>query len=337
MSHYAPIPPVAPGVCVALYDGGMNPATLLSARTRGLLAAARPQVLMPHCGPSGFRGSAPDRFVSDARTLLPDARLWFGVGVDGLTNKLHANPSDPVVEQTLVDLARNAKRLGVEAIVWDQESVGEAHPVAGEALARMAIKITRELAPGVLQGFTSYDHPVAVPVNAAGYPAKAGEKVVRHFGGHEALAWRAWLGDGGCDFSAEQTYVADSPSKPASKGALARRQATSAASFAALERKGKARPGLPRAHYNQLWGVPCAQTINAELSSHLWCGWAGPVGSRWDLDGRLAVLGSCELRRRGVRSVDDVKALQRELGVTDDGVVGPVTLGKLGIRREDWA
>lgn len=338
MTHFAAVPPLDPGVCVTLYDGSVSPTTMLGPKTRRLLTVARPEVVMVHCGPGAFDAPGDARaIVTELRALLPRVRVWFGVGVDGLTNQLAHGAELAAIERQLEGLARNAKAQSIEAIVWDQEAKGEAFPVPAAVVARTAIKITRELVPGIVQGFTSYDHPVAVARNADRYPAQPGERVVDHFGGHGRLPWDPWVGAGGVDFSAEQTYIADNPAKPAGPGALVRRQATSNVSFALLERQGRMRAGLPRVRYNQLWGYRGAQATNAELGSHLWCGWAAPWGSRCDLNGRLDVLGACELRRRGVRDVEAVKALQRELGVTADGVVGKITLSALGIRVEDWA
>jgi hypothetical protein len=299
-------------------------------------------IVMAHCGPGAF--DQPDEAKAlgvELRALVPGVRLWWGVGVDGLVNQLAHGTPRATIQHQLEGLARNAKAQSIELVMWDQEGKGEAYPEPAAIVARMAIETLRTIAPGIKQGFTSYDHPCAVPVNAAGYPAAPGEAVVRHFGGHGRLPWDPWLDNdlgAGVDLNAEQTYVADNPAAPAAPGSLRRRQATSNASFALLERAGRMRPGMPRVHYNQLWGVAGPQTVNAELGSHLWCGWAAPVGGRCDLNGRLEVLTACELRRRGVRDGGGAQVPAAPArGATPTASSWARDRARLGIRAADWA
>lgn len=328
-----PALPCAPGIGVALYDGTMRKSTLLKARTRLILGDAQPDIVMPHCGPRGILGQDPDDphgdgagpVVDELRKLLPTVRIWYGIGCDGWTDYLAANncsaAAQKQVKTLLVKLSRDAVANGVEAIVWDQELAAKKNPTAGRCFAKLAVTTFREETPHILQGHTAYDHPISVPLNVHGYPAQPGEKVVRTKGGHLPYPFDEWYLHTPVDFAIDQTYVSDDPKVPAPPGALKRRHATSQRSFELLEQRGMMKPGLPRAHYNQVWGCPAAQIVNNELSSTHWFGWSLP-GSRCDREGAVALVASAMLRRQNITTTEQVRELQRKLGVTVDGVVG---------------
>lgn len=285
--------------------------------------------MVPHSGINAFAGGSAKAICDKFRSLYSPVRIWFGVGCDGMTAKLANNTiSKADIAAAIERVARHAVACNAECIVWDMESVGEAHPRAGADFARIAIETTRRVAPQIKQAHTAYDHPVAVPVNEDGWPAKPGERIARYKGGHLRYPWEAWRGANGVDFGMEQTYTSEDPKVMAPAGALRKRQATSARSFELLIKQGLQRENLPWARYNQSWGMRMSQIVNCELSSELWCAWAAP-SPRMDKEGEKAVEASILARRMHLDTVEKVKDFQCANGLTADGVIGDNTFSAM--------
>lgn len=304
-----------PAIVLTLWHPG-GPRLALSAEALSLLLRARPDAVMVHGGPSVFREAAgrpsEARMVAQAvKAALPEARVWFGVGCDGLAKRFRAalDTHEEAVERIAV-VARVAASAGAEALVFDAEGAWKAarsSPFAQHvgALIPALYEAARREAPGVSVGMTSFDQPTL----------------------HGAFPWDRWCDEAICNFAMPQVYAA--PEKGmAPVGALPRRFQAHQASWGVAATKGWFRETLPRLPYLQGHSVRAAETIDALVREPICALWSSPA--RMDADGAVALEAALKLRRLGL----DVEAFQREQGLVVDGICGPKTLAALGVNVE---
>jgi len=285
-----------------------------------LLVRARPPAMQLHTW-------EPEDTAARLRSLLPDAKLLVGCGMDGVAKRCAKNEWTVARGvQTFVTLAQRASRAGAVAIVWNAEGAWKREPRSDEAsrlreLIREALAEVAARVPSIEQWHTAYDHPSY----------------------HSSYPWREWLGpDSPVRVSLPQVYAAgSSPGEMLPhRGALPARQARALASWGDAVRRGWIRSDAPDGTpederdldwrpYYQLHHVHAADTTAAILAQPLACLWA--LHTRADAHGRAALLASCELWRRGYRGVDAVARFQGTVGLRPDGVLGPVTAEKLGL------
>lgn len=274
-----------------------------------VLAARPPAVQLHTWDPRGVA----DR----VRVLLPSAALLVGAGIDGVAR--HVALGDWSVTQgvrVLTEIARRARDQGAVVIVWNAEAAWKRPPSTPERarleqLITEALRAVSSTCPDLDQWHTAYDHPSL----------------------HGTYPWRAWLGEGSpISVSLPQVYAAPEGGLSAHRGALPRREAAALSSWAAAVRAGRIRPDAPDGTpgdlsdvdwrpYYQLHHVAAVDTVASALSHPLACLWALPT--RADTAGREALAVLCAVHRTGLWG--DVRALQRTLGVADDGVYGPAT------------
>ena len=147
----------APGWGLTLYAGGGDP----SGDSRGLVLveAHKPPLVGLHCASVHLVAGA-----AAVRKVHPTARLWAGLGVDGIAKAIRAGTQ--TVAQgvaTMRAAAGHAVDAGCEVAVWDPEGAQEAP--AGtlhqglETFARQSLAAVAADHPTLVQGFTSFDHP----------------------------------------------------------------------------------------------------------------------------------------------------------------------------------
>ena len=248
-------------------------------------------------------------------TAIPRAHLVLGCGVDGVARRVALGewPVDRGRRQ-LVALARRAVEVGARAICWNAEASWKRPPGSEEA-RRLAAVIADTLAsvaslyPQLRQWHTSYDHP--------------------HY--HSTYPWRAWLGAGSpIEVSLPQVYAAPGGGMMAHRGALEAREARALSSWDTAIRRGWITPDDPTTPlregvvwrpYYQLHHVTAVDTVASALAQPVVSLWA--MRSRSDAAGREAAEVLCAVWRAGLWG--DVRALQRAVGVADDGDYGPIT------------
>lgn len=303
----------APGVCVTLWSGD-GIARALTPATCALLAASRPDAVQLHSSPHDLRTQGP-AVARRVVALLPTARLWLGLGCDGLVSQIHHGivTADDAARQVVDAVAAVHAAHPVEAVVPDAEGTTEAFPEAGKAFAAALLAAMRARFPEVLVGHTAYDDPTY----------------------HARYPWAAWLGEGGCDFSLPQVYSGNVPAGQLTHGALPQRAARSAASYATAAAHGWVRAGLPVYPYVQAHGVATADTVALGAAVPVVVVWTFP--GECDDAGALALRALCELRRRVSPGADAVLRFQRlhnataELRIDEDNRCGPQTLLALGV------
>jgi hypothetical protein len=244
--------------------------------------------------------------------------------VDGIARQVKSGRwSVSRASREMLGIARGARDLGAELLVWNAESGWKTTARTPER-ARIEATVTAGLAaaahacPGLVQGFTSYDHPSY----------------------HSTFPWRAWLGPGSpVVLALPQVYASPGTGLMAHRGALPRREARALSSWAAAVRAGwiegddpatPEREGALWAPYLQGHHVTTADTTRAAVEHPVCSLWAVPT--RVDDAGRLALLAALELRRRGFVGPGAVERFQAGAGLKVDGIVGAVeTLPALGI------
>ena len=281
---------VAPCLAVTLWssDGALR----AWEGARELLARGRPEVVQVHSWP-GSAGSK--KVVPLLRAALPGLRLWIGAGVDGIARQVKSGRwSVSRASREMLGIAKGARDLGAELLVWNAEAGWKTEPRTAE-WARIEATVTAGLAaaahacPGLALGFTSYDHPSY----------------------HSSFPWKAWLGPGSpVTLALPQVYASPGTGLMAHRGALPRREARALASWGRPSAPGgsrgttppprswRARSGRrtcrattspPRTPRGRPWSTPCARsgrcrpewtTRGASPSSRPWSSGDGASGAR---------------------------------------------------------
>lgn len=278
-----------------------------------LLREARPAVVQLHAGPVALTDHA--RAAARAvRATLPGVVLWVGVAWDGWVDEVDeaaAGTVDRLLERVYLPAARVAQGLGAELLVINSEAAGKVHPGQARLLACAAIDAIRAECPGLALGHTAYDQPHHHPEER--------DRGGRIDDDEEGYPWSAYLGGGAAraadvrlpatgpvDVELPQRYAA--PPKPAGRpqpmarlGALQRRFAASAASFARAAALGWVDPTVPVRSYVQAHHVRAEDTAAVGAREPLVL-WAAPT--RIDADGRRALRVLCAAERRELSEAD---------------------------------
>jgi len=322
---------VAPGDVVALYDNdGLR--TALDRGGREFLKLAKPPVVMLHTFPSAAAEGLPhlEAVAAEVRQLVPDVRLWLGVGADYALRQLreHGRGSRARIERSLEACGDAAVEIGAEVLMWDPEAAWKGRTPAeraeNDSIARGVVLQVAAEHPRLLQAFTSYDHPTY----------------------HSTYAWKGWVGPRTpVVLAAMQVYAAPAGEGMAARGALERREARALGSYREAIRKGWIEADLEVAGvdvpedldwvpYLQAHSVPARDSVALALRHDVVCWWAAPT--RMDAEGRRAMLAAIQLRAAGYRGPDAVRAWQQWHNaqnfaptLTEDNVAGPKTLAAL--------
>ena len=301
----APPPPLAGPIPTIWYSDGIRGGWTLS---EALITESQPPVVQLHTW-------EPDRVASKVRAAVPGVALVVGVGVDGIAR--HVAKGDWSHEKgvrTLVELAARAHAVGARAICWNAEAAWKTPPSTAQRaridqLVRETLARVDDAWVDLVQWHTAYDHPTF----------------------HSTYPWAAWLMQGSpIKRSLPQVYAAPEGGVAAHVGALPRREAAALSSWATAIRKGwigaddpatAAIEGVIWSPYYQLHHVAAVDTVAGAMRHDLCALWALPT--RADAAGRQAFQTMCSIWHAGFWG--DVKALQRRVGVADDGNYGPKT------------
>jgi hypothetical protein len=283
---------------------------------RALLTRARPRIVQVH--------SWSAQLVADEiRRALGEVELVCGFGIDSIARdvaKATVSVADGV--RTMLRLAQRAHSVGAIAVMHNAEAAWKRAPNSAERkrlseLVRTALAEIAARFPALEQLHTAYDHPSF----------------------HASYNWNDWLGaHSPITASYCQVYAAPGDGLMAHRGALPAREARALRSWGAAVRAGwiveddpstVLREGVEWQPYYQLHHVPTRDTVASALQHESAALWAVP--SRVDRDGRLAFVALCELARRGYWRPDGLVAFQRDNGLEDDNVLGPMTARALGV------
>lgn len=299
------------GLVPTLYDGNGGPLAAFTA-SRELLKRARPGAVQIHAW-------EPGRAAEGVYSILPDAKLVVGFGVDSIAREAaKARWTEAQAVRTFVELAGRAARVGAVAIVWNAEASWKTPPTSEqrkrlEGAIRAGLAAVAALPGAPLQWHTAYDHPSY----------------------HSTYPWTAWLGAGSPVLaSLPQVYAAPEGGLMAARGALPAREARALSSWASAVRAGWIREDAPEGSasdltdvdwlpYYQLHHVPRRETVAHALARPLSFGWALPTRS--DAEGRAAFLVASALRRAGFVGEGAVARFQEAHGLAADGIVGDAT------------
>lgn len=295
------------GVGLTLWNGG-NLKKVLTARVRSLISECMPDILTIHAGPDRLAGAV-SSVAKDLRIVAPRSRLHIGLGWDywiGLYIGGGCSASKAVAK--LADTADLATSVGAEAIVHDAEAACKLNSAKTAEIGRAVIAQIRDEHPGLIQGHTAYDHPTLHHDDADGVYDDS--KVIDEY------AWRIFCDLLGVDWELPQNYVApDGGVEFASRDALRRRFASSAASFARAIQLGWVRPSIPIDTYVQGHHVPFSQTATMGCEREIVQVWTGPFldeGGRLDDSGAYALRILCALERTGYRRPGGLLQLMKD-------------------------
>lgn len=278
-----------------------------------LLRAVRPQFVCLHLWPM----DSTERYVEEARRILPDTPLWASPGCNGLADDSLAD-----VQAQGRAWARRALRLGIECLLLNLE--GSALPgypgwTSSDATTRAALGerarallgAIAETAPSVAIGLTSHDCP-----------------------DWHHLPWEALLGERSpVTVHAPQVYPGVPRPGASLKGAQ-RRWILATGQWRRLVERGVVRrdlgpDGRGWTTYTQGWGAATAATAWLLDQRDRGLVWASPT-RLWP-EGRTALAASCELRRQAGDSAGAIARWQTSKGLDADSIVGPRTLAALGL------
>lgn len=283
---------LAPGLAVTVWDSGGIRHALDECLDE--LALIQPDVVQLHTVPGD--GAQVHRL----REALPGVRVWVGIPADHLARRPAQAPAKAAT------YARAAQVQGVELLVLNGEA---AWVGASPGLARDVLAACREAAPGLLLGWTTYDHP--------------------HYADHRG-PWEVILGHGGVDYSLPQHY----PARPGLQAGPAQIRGRILASQRSHARLRGLDPELvpqgPRwIPYGQAHGHTPAGICALSDAAPLACWWALP--SRMDPLGLLGLLAASKIRREAGHAPGHVARWQAAHGLLADGVAGRRTLAALGL------
>lgn len=316
----ATLPPLPPAIVVTIYPSGSMTSTVAKSRPvlERLLRAAAPGDLAV-CVHDPITGD--ERAVTDMVRAL-GVRLWVAWGANPHVRTARAKGPAAALD-VCARWSAAAHALGADVVELNGERVGSGNPsdwvidAPGDAallpaLAASLIATARESAPGSRVSWTSHDAP-----------------------SWHKLPWRAILGPGGADLHAPQVY-ASNPATDAPEGhkAAAARLAMAAAQWRTLVDVGEVRAdvgpgGRGWTTYGQIHGLTaagCALILDSSDTSRAWA-----IPERDDDAGLLALEALLTARRLHGRSAGAIRRAQAAHGLAVDGVMGPATLGALGL------
>lgn len=311
-----PVSPITFGTGLTLWSGdGMDSAWALA---DDLVLALSPGWVQLHT-------TEPGPVAEQVHRALPNTKLAVGLGVDGVAKRVALGErSVDWGVKTLVDWSGRAFNAGAVVTCYNAESRWKTPPNSDQrtrltAVISQTLDTVAQRWPTMELWHTSFDHPTL----------------------HGTYPWRPWVGPGTkIRKSFPQVYGAPGDGLMAHAGALPRREAAALASWAAAVRQGLIAPDAPDGTvadladvdwcpYYQLHSVPAADTLNSALRHPLVAAWAGPT--RWDRDGRTALVALLLLERLGLRREGGVRAFQQMYPAAGmpDGIYGPKTQREL--------
>jgi hypothetical protein len=284
---------------------------MLDAPTRKAVKTAKAHHHMLHGGPSSFDTVGVNELASELHDLNPDAKMMFGVGVDGWTNAVKSK--DPAFVRLIDNLCKQLVFLGGNVVIWDQEGQGERNPLDAERVAEICIGVARD--HGLVQGFTSFDAPLRV----------------ENWGGHSRLPYKKWCGPGGVDIWLPQIYE---PNKEnTSTGPLANRHRKGQLSWELCKERGIFREDLLIYPYLQVHSTPWKQTVTLGAQYKFQACWAAPMmkpkggSGRMDSNGVVSVQCLSKLAHFGFTGQrDSIAQFQRTAHITVDNLFGSESL-----------
>jgi hypothetical protein len=298
---------------------------------RDELVAIDPDAVCIHGSPTqllarGRDGRTALEWVADGvRALLPEARVWIGVGCDGWIGEWRAGlVADAVVLQPLQRVAALAASLSAQAIVWNAESRWKHSPSDArsrselEALARTLVTRVTAVAARAAHVVSSFDH----------------------VGFHSAMLFSALL-SGNVTAYTGQSYVARPGGAPS--GALIARIASALRNQSAARSAGRFAPDEFASDGDdpssddvdvfstvQLYGTDASE-LTRVLAERPWVlGWSVPLvleGGRSDARGLEAARCAMVIRRAVGAGPGAVRRFQQSANgaLVVDGVAGPRT------------
>lgn len=284
------------GISRALSEGGER-----------VIGEVRPDIVQLHTWPA----SGTKAIVDKVKSILPTARIWFGIGSDPFAKEVVKDRTklDAQVRKA-VGLSKLASELGAEMIVWNAEAAWKQTDPALKALvADLAKKIQEgtEALGTIKQGHTAYDVPTY----------------------HSAYCWSAWNGaESKIALALPQVYAA--PEKGvAGPGAMNARARMHENGWEQAVRKGWIRGTLQKVPYLQCHHIPAEQLIQYAAAQKTVCFWAVPM--RMDSAGEKAMKAVAKIRDAGFEGENAVKLWQESKGLSVDGAVGPNTMASFGL------
>lgn len=248
---------------------------------------------MLHSTPSALKAHAPGA-ADKVRAALPDVRIWLGVAGDA-----GGDLSLPELHRRRVSVGDTARACGAEAVVLNCEARWKLRKSGFLAAdARRWITDLRVSHPTLAIGHSAYDQPAL----------------------HGRYPWREFLGPAGCAFSLPQVYWAEGGTGP-------HRLAAHRRSWASTAGSGRIDPACSVWPYLQAHGCSTADLCRVADEFESVAFWPP-----YDAAGALAAAALAEIDRLGLpATVGRIRAAQRHLGLTVDGIVGLKTLGALGV------
>lgn len=307
-------PSLAPGLGLTLYHGGAGIQPAVDA-ARELLAAVRPGIVCLHTTPDPTDGAV----IAGVRALLPGVRVWV------------SPPANPLAGMPPAKARDAAERWASLCSAWDVEAL----ILNVEGPSRPGLAGWTEGAP--LKGAA---HAAQVDAVLSGLRAGAGPRLRLGITSHDCpewhrLRWDRWLGpDSPIVLHAPQVYAAPAresdPPTPL-RGAQGRYRMAHGqwARWIGRVRETLALGGACCVPYVQGHGVSPEGTAWLLDQAADVLVWAAP--SRLDAHGALALRVAAEVRRREGPGPGAVARAQRSLGLTPDGIAGPITRAALGL------
>lgn len=317
-----------PGVAVYVWTAkGLRAAW---AASKDVLARAQPPIVILHGPPSSITSAHFAGVVAEVRAVLPNARIWLGVGGDGFAAQYRAGKvTAEQVIAPLVACALVAAAFGFELILWDFEAAwklaakGATVPDVRSreqlyALAKRVITEAAKAAPDAIHGIVCYDIPTL----------------------HRAFPWAAFFVDTAVSLFAYMAYSADGTpdvGELLARVAWAQREQEKAEGQGLIpdDVTGVDVPGdVDRVPAIQLHGIAQRDQVTVLAEHSLVLAWTLPLtsaGGRADPSGVEALEAGLRLRAEVGGGPGAVARYQAAHGLVPDKVVGRKTLEKLGV------
>lgn len=287
------------GVGLTLYGHGLIDSVSLAA---DFLSSVRPQIVVLHGSAKSLisDGSKAHEMLRDI--YEPDS-IWWEIAGD--------MPSQVSLWSDACEAAASA---GAYAMVLNTEGYWK--------------KVPADRASEAVAGIASVRNKIMIGHSSFGWPTW----VSGFGGGHEDYPWKEFLGIAGADFTLPQVYWGKVDQAPRgwvaepSQGLRADR--ASRESYRQAVHKHMVRNNLATGVYLLAYSTHRWDAAQIALKYPCAVFWSS---DRLEPHGRTAVAGLAELYRRGYWRDGGVRDFQQDSKLTEDNLMGPVTLGALGV------